>query len=302
MNVLLHAIRTVDLSIYHFLSGVAGNWILDRLASQEETNNLFKGGIFFAMYWYLWFRIDRDRERSRRAIITIVIGTILAIIVARTIACIAPFRLRPIYDPTLAHPSYSIPLTANFENWSAFPSDTAAYFFALAFGLAYLLHRLAIPIVLYTAGWVCLPRMYLGLHYGSDIVVGIAIGITMVWVSLGSERLQSIVVRRLLAAMETRPQWFYAVAFLVSFEMATLFNGLRSAGRAVLHAALVGLHLGSVHSGPSSSPIDEWGGLVAIAGFLVTAAYVVCVLYRKLHGVQVVLQRLAKWSTSARPK
>ena len=142
MNVLLHAIRTVDLSIYHFLSGVAGNWILDRLASQEETNNLFKGGIFFAMYWYLWFRIDRDRERSRRAIITIVIGTILAIIVARTIACIAPFRLRPIYDPTLAHPSYSIPLTANFENWSAFPSDTAAYFFALAFGLAYLLAAL----------------------------------------------------------------------------------------------------------------------------------------------------------------
>ena len=124
----------------------------------------------------------------------------------------------------------------------------------------------------------------------------------MVWVSLGSERLQSIVVRRLLAAIETRPQWFYAVAFLVSFEMATLFNGLRSAGRAVLHAALVGLHLGSVHSGPSSSPIDEWGGLVAIAGFLVTAAYVVCVLYRKLHGVQVVLQRLAKWSTSARLK
>ena len=113
----------------------------------------------------------------------------------------------------------------------------------------------------------------------------------MVWVSLGSERLQSIVVRRLLAAMETRPQWFYAVAFLVSFEMATLFNGLRSAGRAVLHAALVGLHLGSVHSGPSR-PIDEWGGLLATAGFLVIAAYVVSILYRKLHGVRIPLRRL----------
>ena len=62
----------------------------------------------------------------------------------------------------------------------------------------------------------------------------------MVWVSLGSDQLQSIVVRRLLAAIETRPQWFYAVAFLVSFEMATLFNGLRSAGRAVLHALWLG--------------------------------------------------------------
>jgi membrane-associated phospholipid phosphatase len=293
MSDLLQAVRAVDLSIYHFLSGFAGNWILNRLASNEEANALLKGGILFTMYWYLWFRIGPDRERRRSAIIAIVIGAILAVIVARTIAFIAPFRLRPIYDVTLAHAQYSIPVTGNLENWSAFPSDTAAYFFALAFGLGYLLRRLAIPIVLYTAGWVCLPRVYLGLHYASDIVVGIAIGITMAWVSLRSDLLQSRVAPCVLTAVETRPQWFYAIAFLVSFEMANVFQGLRLAGRGAFHGALIGLHLWSVHSGPWR-PIDEWGGLVATVGFLVTAAYVLSVLYHKFPGVRVALQRLSR--------
>ena len=285
MHELVQAIRSVDFDVYHFFSYFAGNWLLDRLASYEETNNLLKGGIFFAMYWYLWFRMGPDLAKRRKAIIAIVIGSILAIIVSRTIAWITPFRVRPIYDPTIAHPSYSIPLTANLENWSAFPSDTAAYFFALAFGLAYLLRRLAVPIMLWTAVWVCLPRMYLGLHYASDIVVGIGIGITMAWFSLRSDSLESIITRPALAAMETRPQWFYTFAFLVSFEMATVFDELRHIGRGVLSGARVALHLGHKHAGPSR-PIDEWGGLLAMI-FLATAGYVVHVLYRKFHKVRV---------------
>ena len=181
MSSFLQAIHSVDLGIYHALSKYAGNRFLDRLVRLEEDTNLLKGEVFFAMYWYLWwFRSGPDREGCRRAIIAIMIGAILSIIVARTIAFIVPFRLRPIYDPMISHPSYSIPLTYNIENWSAFPSDTAAYFFALAFGLACLLRRLAVPILLYTVVWICLPRMYLGIHYASDIVVGIAVGITMV--------------------------------------------------------------------------------------------------------------------------
>jgi membrane-associated phospholipid phosphatase len=287
MNELLQAIRIVDLKIYNSLGLFAGNRLLDHLANHEEGNNFLKGGIFFAMYWYLWFRIGPDLAKRRKAIIAIMIGSMLAIIVARTFAYITPFRVRPMYDPTIAHPSYSISLTANLENWSAFPSDTAAYFFALAFGLAYLLRRLAVPIILYTAAWVCLPRMYLGLHYASDIVVGIGIGITMAWLSLRSDLLESKITRPALAAMETRPQWFYTIAFLLSFEMATVFDGFRHVGRDVLNGALFALHLGQRHSGPSR-PIDEWGGLLATIGFLVTAGYVVHVLHRKFHDARVV--------------
>jgi undecaprenyl-diphosphatase len=113
MSDLFQLIRNVDLRIYNFFSHFAGNRILDHLATQEEGNDLLKGGIFFAMYWYLWFRGGLERDKRRKTIIAIMVGTILAIILARTIAFIAPFRARPIYDPTLAHPSYSIPVTAS---------------------------------------------------------------------------------------------------------------------------------------------------------------------------------------------
>jgi hypothetical protein len=177
---------------------------------------------------------------------------------------------------------YSIPMKPNLENWSAFPSDTAAYFFALAFGVMHLSRRLAVPIALYTLGWICVPRMYLGVHYASDIVVGSALGILAAWLSLRSEFLRSTVARRVLTIEEKSPQWFYAIAFLVSFEMATVFGGLRDAGNGALGGVLLAFHLRSVHS-HLNRPIDAWGGLLAVAGFLVITGYMFHVLHRRLH-------------------
>jgi len=286
MNEVLQAIREIDLTIYHFLSQFAGNYFLDRLASQA-ANNLLTGGVFLAAYWYLWFRPSLDRDKCRRAIIAVIVGSLLAIVVVRAVAIVVPFRIRPIYDPTVAHPSYSIPPVLDLENWSAFPSDTAAYFVALAFGLAYLIRPLAIPVLLYAVGWICLPRVYFGLHYASDISVGIAIGISMVWLSLRSKLLRSKVAPRVLLAIEASPQWFYAVAFLVSFEMATVFEGLRHVGHAVLTVVLAGLHIRYEHP-LLNRAIDARGGLFAITGFMAIAAYVVFLLYRRFQDVRVV--------------
>lgn len=281
MNQLIQAIQTVDADVYRCLGHFAGNPFFGRLASHEETNNLLKGGVLFAALWYLWFRIDARQEERRRNIVAIVIGAVLAIFVARTVAVIAPFRMRPLYDPIFPHFSYSIPINMNLENWSSFPSDTAAYFFALAFGIAYHLRRLAIPVMLYTAVWICLPRMYLGIHYASDIVAGGAIGITVAWLSLKSEVLRSGVGGRVLCAMDAKPQCFYPLAFLLFFEMANVFAGLRDAGRAGLHAALLALQIPYKHSSVDR-PLDVWGGSLALIG-LVSASYLTLALYRKFY-------------------
>jgi membrane-associated phospholipid phosphatase len=281
MNELLLAIRAIDVNIYRYLGHFAGNSFFDSLASHEESNNLLKGGVFFAVYWYLWFRVDFEQERRRRSIVAIVIGAVLSILVARTVALIFPFRMRPLYDPTLPHFSYSIPISMNLENWSSFPSDTAAYFFALSFGIACHLRRLAIPVMLYTTGWICLSRVFLGLHYASDIVAGSAFGIAVAWLSLRSDVLQSVVAGRALAAMDKEPQWFYAFASLVSFEMATVLGGLRDAGRALLNASLLLLHVPYRHSGVNR-PIDVWEGLLAMVG-LAGASYLTVALYRRVY-------------------
>lgn len=241
MHLVLQLIQNVDISVYHYLNGFAGSWFLDRFVSFQEANSLLKSGIFLTMYWYFWFRPGPDQERRRRAIIAILVGTFLAIVAARTVATFTPFRIRPIYNPHLVY-ALSIPASSNFEPWSSFPSDTAAYLCALAFGLTYLSRRLTIPVILYTAGWICLPRIFLGLHYASDIVAGAAIGTAMVWISLKTEWLQSRVARRVLVAMDAKPHLFYAAAFLVLFEMSSMFWDVRGPLHSLSHAARSGAH------------------------------------------------------------
>jgi undecaprenyl-diphosphatase len=267
MHSSLQLIHSADLKIYAWLGGYAGNWVLDRLASQEEADNLFKGGIFVAMYWYLWFGTDRERDRRRSLIVIIIGGALLALIVSRTLSFLVPFRLRPIYDGGIPHPAYSIPINANLEKWNAFPSDTATLFFALAFGIAYLSRRLTVPVFLYAAGWIGLPRMYLGLHYASDVVAGAVIGMATVWALIRTKWLQAVLAQRVLAFEKSSPQWFYSIAFLVSFELADLFNDIRNVGRVVLHALQIRSYSGFMR------PVFEVAGLAVLAGYALTVLY-----------------------------
>lgn len=276
MGALLHLIRSADVRIYYFLSRFAQNWVLARLAGLEESNDLIKGGVYFALCWHLWFSSDGEKEKRRKAVTSILIAAVLSIIVTRFIAFVSPFRLRPMYDPALIHASFPIEIHYNLVRWSSFPSDTAAYFCALAFGIAYLSRRLAVPIALYTVIWVCLSRMYLGIHFASDMVAGAAIGIAVAWIFLRSAWIQSICARPARVA-ETRPQWFYPLAFLVSFEMATIFAGLRNLGNHAMHFLGIGLHIGFLRTGPGrvTRPLDVWGGFIALVVFAVIVGWII---------------------------
>ena len=242
MIVLVATIQKVDEVIYHFLNGFAGHSWLDYFANFEENDNLLKGGIFLAAYWYFWFRPGAEQERRRRAIVAILAASLLALVAARVIANFAPFRVRPMYDLRLEHHAYSFPVSPRLVHWSSFPSDNATFFFALAFGLAYLSRRLAVPAMLYTAVWVCLPRTFLGVHYASDVAGGAAIGIALVWVCLKVEWFQARLGACAGSLVDARPEVFYAIAFLASFEMAVLFDDVRGTGSGLAHFLSAGSH------------------------------------------------------------
>jgi len=234
MSALLQSIQSIDVSIYHFLNGFAGHPLLDHFAGFEEGNSLLKGGVFLAMYWSIWFGPGPNQERRRRSILAILAGALLALVACRAIADLAPYRLRPMYDTQIQHRPYSSPPSAKLMDWSAFPSDHATFFFALAFGLAYLSRRLALPAMLYALVWICLPRMFLGIHWASDFVAGAVIGIAVVWAALKVEALRPRLAMRVLALADAAPRVFYAAAFLVSFEMGVLFEDVRDAAKDVL--------------------------------------------------------------------
>lgn len=90
MSILLHFIQSLDFSVYRLLNGFAGNWYLDRLARFEEGNNLLRGGLFLAVYVYVWFRVGPRQEKQRREVLAIFAGTLLSLVVCRTIADLAP--------------------------------------------------------------------------------------------------------------------------------------------------------------------------------------------------------------------
>jgi undecaprenyl-diphosphatase len=236
MNELIDITRSIDISVYRFFQAYAGQWPLDHIAGFEEDNNLIKGGFFLAAYIYVWFRKGSDQEKNRRVTIAILTGTMVALMVCRAIADLAPFRIRPMFDPAIPHASYAFEVAPNMESWSSFPSDTAAFFFALAIGLAHLLRRYTAPLILYTAVWICVPRMFLGVHYLSDIVAGGAIGGMVVLASIRSEWLRSSLASRVLGFMDAKPELFYAAAFLVCFEMGALFDDIREAAHGLSHA------------------------------------------------------------------
>ena len=241
MHSLLRLIQSVDLSVYYFLSRGHGNWFLDRLAALQESNALLKSVPLLAAYLYFWFRNGQKQQEQRISIVVSIAGTLVGLFVARMLGTIVPFRIRPMYDPHIVHVPLSLPIPADFVDWSSFPSDHAACFCALGFGLIWLSRRLVAPVTLFLLECICLARLYLGIHYASDIVVGAGIGMGTVLLLLRSEWAATL-AHPLVALADTRPQLFYPFAFLLTFEMATLFWDARTLVHALLHVTTTGPH------------------------------------------------------------
>lgn len=293
-------IERLDVLLFHAVNSWCGNWSLDRLAAFEESNQFFKGGLMVTAYWWFWFAgRNPAREAMRQRIIAALIGIFLGLALARTLAALLPFRVRPMYVDGIGYHSPSLQFPMNLESWSSFPSDMATYFFGLSFGLYGLSRRLGIFFLIFSAIWVCLPRLYLGIHYPSDLVSGALLGVAMVWATttMLTKREWSLgrrIAEPITLLEQRRPQVFYAAAFALSFEMANIFDDVRDLARAALHEAHVG----------GFSATGEDGALLLICG--VSAILAGLVLLRKSQrrrrtGAAPMLNN-ARMSTSGRSK
>lgn len=208
-----------------------------------SESNLLKGGVVMALLWWAWFREPRDgtdRDTSREIILATIAGSLVAITLSRFLVASLPFRPRPLVDPALhfLHP-YSVSEGGTWTKESAFPSDHATLFFELAAGLFLASPRLGTVGFCLVGVFICLPRIYLGLHSPTDILGGALLGIGIAW--LASRRpVRGAVARVCLSWMRRQPGTFYAALFLVSYQIATLFADARAlASFAVLVATNV---------------------------------------------------------------
>lgn len=203
------------------------SWTFDSLVVLISDTPLAKGYLVLPLFWWAWFRRREGDEQDRRTVILTLFAGFVAVFLARFLQVTLPFRLRPIHTATLEFTApYSLPDMV-LSGWSSFPSDHACLFFTLATGL-WLVSPLIGSLAMLHAGLiVSLPRIYLGLHFPTDVLSGALIGIgimSLVWSFRSS---WSIIVEPVLAWSKKSPQTFFPCFFLLTGELAHLFEDSR---------------------------------------------------------------------------
>ena len=240
----------IDDSILLALTSLVGRSAAFDGAMEGLSHASLANGVFvMTIFWWYWFRqsAPATTRRTREQLLGAMIAAVAGLFVARVMAQTLPFRLRPRFEPALHLAWPAAPDALSFVDWSAFPSDHAVMFSALAVGLWFVSWRAGLALLLFAVFIVSLPRVYYGLHYPTDIFAGMALGALFAYGMNGIPASRGIAGR--LVLLEHRsPRGFQTALFVVAFEFATMFNGVRSIAREafqlggrLLAAALAGL-------------------------------------------------------------
>jgi undecaprenyl-diphosphatase len=190
-------------------------------------SHLLKGGLLMMLLWAAWFKDEPGQALVRRRIVATLTASAVALFLARVLAAALPFRLRPLYHPDVEFVRPAGLEAVGLGSWSSFPSDHAVLFATLSIGLLFAWRPAGVFACLYTAVCILTPRVYLGFHYPTDIVVGAAIGAMVAWIFV-VRLVDGRFVRRLEAISAERPAVFYTALFLATYQIATMFDGTRA--------------------------------------------------------------------------
>ncbi len=224
----------LDLALSRAVAGLTGHWpLFDAFVLALSANALLKGGVMCGLLWWAWCAHgDAPGERSqhdRRLILAVLASCGLGEVLARLLSKTLPFRPRPLLDPDLP---FRLPggLTAEalgITTESSFPSDHGVLFFALATGIWLVSRRAGLVALAWATVMIALPRMYLGLHYASDLLAGAVIGVGVALA--GAAILPRLVIVRWLADWASRrPAQFYPLFFVAMMELATMLIDVRA--------------------------------------------------------------------------
>jgi undecaprenyl-diphosphatase len=223
-------VNPFDSAIIHFFNQFAHRSLaFDRIVEHIEANDFIKGGAMVSLLVWMWFREANGGEQEKRREILLfgLFASIAAVLVSRLLAHAVPFRERPLRNPDLL---FQMPYGMNpnsFLHWSSFPSDHAVLFFGLAATIFFVSRRVGLLALFHATFVVCLPRIYLGIHYPTDIVAGALIGVgAAAFAQLTA--LRHPLMRYFLLWSEEYPGAFYAFMFLVASQTAELFDPVRA--------------------------------------------------------------------------
>src|ERR1700731_3682832 len=226
--------NSFDTPIITFLNSFARHsWAFDSFVYMLSSNDLLKGGVVVALIWWTWFRPDARKDDTRQHLICAIFACLVAVVIARALALMLPFRERPMVVPAIhfQHPYGGD--DGGLIDWSSFPSDHAAVFFSLAMSIFFVWRSAGIAALSYVFLFISMPRLYLGFHYPTDIVAGAFIGITLALIAR-AKVFRDWAGRFMMPWLQRSPGSFYACLFILTFQIATLFQSMRGIARFLL--------------------------------------------------------------------
>ena len=225
-------VNPFDTSILHFVNQFAQrSWVFDKTVVFTSEDPFVGGGLATTFFWWCWFGKSQcpQKCKERATLLAGLAVSFAALFVARGLALSLPFRVRPYLIPDL----HFRPPVGAYEfyplliNWSAFPSDHAVLYFAMATCIFLVSWKVGSLAYLHAFFIICMPRLYLGEHYPTDIVVGALIGIGMGLLA-STARLRALFSRLPLRFLDYSPAGFYTCFYVCTFLFATNFNSVRT--------------------------------------------------------------------------
>ena len=235
--IVIDQIVMLDQSVARALNAMSSQpWVFNRLVAQLSEANYLKVIPFVLVA--AWFWNCEPRISNRRDVVNGFVGIGLAFLFNRLLQLSLPFRPRPIHDVLLdLSPPGGMTLDI-LGGWSSFPSDHAAIFAALIGLVMPLSPRLARVGIAYALLFVLVPRLYLGVHYLTDIMAGFAIGAVASWIA-HRRPLATLVGPAVERLARLHPAAFYTVAVLMLTQVVQMFGDVRHYG-SIAKGLLVG--------------------------------------------------------------
>jgi undecaprenyl-diphosphatase len=224
----MNHLQRLDILLVLWINQPAGrNALLDRSVFDIADSTILQGGFFIAQYWWLWLKATKSGQSAhRREIAVALIGGIVAAVASRILQVGLPFHNRPLHTPWLG---LHLPIgvdPGSLNTFSSFPSDHAVLFFALCVPLWARSRSWGLAAAVWTLFVICLPRIYLGYHWPSDVAAGAVMGVVIMLVVMRLLMASSI-PDRALRLEGSHPVVFYTVSWLLLLELSVLFYDLR---------------------------------------------------------------------------
>ncbi len=217
-------LNAFDFAIESHLNQYINRWPrFDSLMLLLVNRNLLKGAPIVFLCWAAFFEKRGSPAESRAKLVATIPLAIAGVVAARVLAKILPFRERPFRTIALHFQTAHGMSTERLYSWSSFPSDHAVLFIALAVGVFFASRRLGLLALGYVVLFIMAPRVYLGWHWPTDVLMGAVLGIAFA-AGANIPAYCNFVWRWTERAWRSYPGILAGAMFLLSYEITDLFD------------------------------------------------------------------------------